>query len=44
MAPEIVNGDPFGNDVETLEDWEDLIDNETPAASMFALKGKSLSS
>ena len=40
LAPEIVNADPFGKDVEPLEGWDDLIDSETPAASMFSLKGK----
>ena len=40
LAPEIINGDPFGTQVEPLEGWEDLIDSETPAASMFALKAQ----
>ena len=41
LAPEIVNADPFGKDVEPLEGWDDLIDSETPAANMFSLKGTS---
>ena len=41
LAPEIVNADPFGKDVELLEGWDDLLDSETPAGNMFSLKGTS---
>ena len=40
LGPAIVNGDPFGKEVESLEDWDDLIDSASPAANMFAMKAQ----
>ena len=40
LGPAIVNGDPFGKEVEPLEGWDDLIDSETPAASMHVLNAQ----